>query len=150
MAGGFTFGILTGFSLAYNGALLGVLGALEYRAGGFGSFLSLIVPHGLLELSCIILAGATGFAIAGALVNPGVTRGPALSSGSCRASAAAILGVMVFLVVAGLTEGIVTPWDLPTPAALAIGLALAGGFWSMVFWRGRSRPTRRTTTPPRR
>ena len=37
---------------------------------------------------------------------------------------------MLFLVVAGLTEGIVTPWDLPPPAALLIGIALAGAFWS--------------------
>jgi uncharacterized membrane protein SpoIIM required for sporulation len=137
MAGGFTFGILTGFSLAYNGALLGVLGALEYRAGGLGSFLSLIVPHGLLELSCITLAGATGFAIAAALVDPGRdTRAGALER-LVPSIGAAILGVMVFLVVAGLTEGIITPWDLPTAAALAVGLALAGGFWSMVVLRGR-------------
>ncbi len=142
MAGGFTLGILTGLSLAYNGALLGVLGALEYRAGGLGSFLSLVVPHGLLELSCITLAGATGFAIAGALVNPGRDTRAAALEHMLPTIGAAILGVMAFLVVAGLTEGIVTPWDLPTLAALGVGLALAGGFWSMVLWRGRDRPVR--------
>ena len=41
------------------------------------------------------------------------------------------------------TEGIVTPWDLPTPAALGIGLALAGGFCLSVLWRGRPPSARR-------
>jgi len=39
---------------------------------------------------------------------------------------------MLFLVVAGLTEGIVTPWDLPPAVAFMVGLVLAGGFWSLL------------------
>lgn len=137
VAGGFTFGLLTAFSLAYNGAVLGILGALEWRAGGFGRFFSLIVPHGLLELSCIILAGAAGLAVARALIDPGNnTRSEALAR-LTPTIGAVVLAVMLFLVVAGLTEGIVTPWDLPPPTALAVGVALAGTFWFLVFSRGR-------------
>jgi uncharacterized membrane protein SpoIIM required for sporulation len=139
VAGGFTFGLLTGFALAYNGAILGILGALEWRAGGFDHFFSLIVPHGLLELSCITLAGAGGLAMARALIDPGNdTRAEALGRLTSRIGAI-VLAVMLFLVVAGLTEGIVTPWDLSPPAAFAVGIALAGGFWSLVFARGRLR-----------
>lgn len=138
VAGGFTFGLLTAFSLAYNGAILGVLGALEYRAGGFGRFLSLIVPHGLLELSCITLAGAGGLAVARALIDPGNdTRAEALGR-LTPTIGAILLAVMGFLVVAGLTEGIITPWDLSPGAAFAVGIALAGSFWALVFTRGRS------------
>lgn len=137
IAGGFTFGALTLYSLAYNGALLGVLGALEWRAGGFGPFVRLIVPHGLLELSCIALAGGAGLVIARALVDPGRdTRARALARllpqvGACT------LGALVFLVMAGLTEGFVTPWDLATFPALAVGVVLAGSFWAAVAVRGR-------------
>ena len=70
LAGGFTFGLLTVYSLAYNGALLGVLGAFEWRGGGFDEFVRLIVPHGLLELSCISLAGGAGLAVARVLIDP--------------------------------------------------------------------------------
>ena len=140
IGGGFTFGILTLYSLAYNGALLGVLGALEWRGGGFDQFVRLIVPHGLLELSCIALAGAGGMAIARALIDPGRrSRADALSS-MVPALGALVLGVMVFLVVAGLTEGFITPWDLPAPAAVGLGVVLAGGFWTMVVVRGRPGP----------
>lgn len=136
VAGGFTFGILTAYALVFNGALLGVLGALEWRAGGLSDFFRLVLPHGLLELSCVALAGGAGLAIARALVDPGRdTRAQALGRlvpviGAC------VLGTVVFLVVAGLTEGFITPWDLPTAAAVAVGVVLAGGFWTAVALRG--------------
>jgi hypothetical protein len=49
-----------------------------------------------------------------------------------------VLGVSGCLVVAGLTEGIVTTWDLPLGLALGVGLVLAGTFWTLVVWRGRA------------
>jgi uncharacterized membrane protein SpoIIM required for sporulation len=150
LAGGFTFGVLTVYSLAYNGALLGVLGAFEWRGGGFDEFVRLIVPHGLLELSCISLAGGAGLAIARALIDPERrTRADALGRlvpviGAC------ILGTMIFLVVAGLTEGFITPWNLPTVPAVLVGAALAGTFWAMVIFRGNAPspgPTTATAAP---
>jgi uncharacterized membrane protein SpoIIM required for sporulation len=137
IGGGFTFGLLTAFSLAYNGALIGVLGTLEWRGGGADQFFRLVLPHGLLELSCITLAGAAGFGIARALVDPGTrTRSAALAETLPRLGAS-VVGVVLFLVVAGLTEGFITPWDLPLPAAVAVGVTLAGAFWAAVAVRGR-------------
>ncbi|HXZ62773.1 MAG TPA: stage II sporulation protein M [Acidimicrobiales bacterium] len=143
VAGGFTFGLLTAYALAYNGAVLGVLGTLEWRAGGFGPFIRLVVPHGLLELSCIALAGGAGLLIARCLVDPGRdTRSGALAR-MVPVLGSLILGVMAFLVVAGLIEGFITPWDLPTAAAVTVGASVAVGFWLTVAVRGR--PARSTT-----
>jgi len=152
IAGGFTFGILTVYSLAYNGALLGVLGTFEWRGGGFDQFLRLILPHGLLELSCIALAGAGGLTIARALIDPGRTSRTDALAAIVPQLGATLLAVVIFLVAAGLTEGFVTPWDLPTGAAIGVGVLLAGGFWTMVFWRGRprSRDLRADGAPDRR
>jgi uncharacterized membrane protein SpoIIM required for sporulation len=137
LAGGFTGGLVTAYFLAYNGALFGALGAFEWKAGGLGSFLSLTMPHGLLELSCVTIAGGAGFLIAKALIDPGrKTRAEALEA-AVPVISSAVLTVAMFLLVAGSTEGIITPLDLPTPEALAVGLALAGTFWAMVIWRGR-------------
>ena len=63
LAGGFTFGLLTAYVLASNGAMLGVLAGLEWKAGAWEAFARLVVPHGLLELSCIAVAGSAGFQI---------------------------------------------------------------------------------------
>jgi len=140
IGGGFTLGILTVYSLAYNGALIGVLGAFEWRGGGFDQFVRLVVPHGMLELSCIALAGAAGLTIARALIDPGrATRSDALVALVPRVGAMT-LGMVMFLIVAGLTEGFITPWDLPLPVALAVGVALSGTFWTLVVWRGRPEP----------
>ncbi len=150
MAGGFTGGLVTTWFLAYNGALVGALGALEWRAGGLGSFLSLTVPHGLLELSCVALAGGVGFRIAKALIDPGTnTRAEALQHATPVVSSG-IASAILFLLVAATTEGIITPWDLPTPAAFAVGLALAGGFWTLVIWRGLPSPADPATPSGRR
>ncbi len=149
IAGGFTFGILTVYSLAYNGALLGVLGTFEWRGGGFGQFVRLIVPHGMLELSCIALAGGAGLCIARALIDPGrSSRSDALAAMVPRLGAV-VMAVVMFLVVAGLTEGFVTPWDLPIGGAIGVGVLLSGTFWTMVIWRGRpERPVAPPTGPP--
>jgi len=137
MLGGFTCGIVTSYMLLYNGAIIGILGALEWRAGGFTNFLRLVVPHGLLELSCVALAGGAGFVIANALINPGYrSRRDALAAMTPQIGACT-LGFITFLVAAGVTEGFITPWFLPVVPALAVGVGLAGAFWTAVFWRGR-------------
>ena len=140
LAGGFTVGLLTAYVLASNGVMLGVLAGLEWKAGAWEAFTRLIVPHGILELSCIAVAGSAGFQITRALVDPGhQTRGVALGSIAPRL-ADTVLGVAACLVVAGLTEGIVTTWDLPIGLALAVGLFWGCAFWTLVLWRGRRSP----------
>jgi uncharacterized membrane protein SpoIIM required for sporulation len=146
LAGGFTFGLLTAYSLAYNGALLGVLGVFEWRGGGFDEFVRLVVPHGLLELSSISLAGGAGLAIARALIDPGRRTRPDALARLVPVIGACALGTMIFLVVAGLTEGFITPWNLPTIPAVLLGVALAGSFWAMVAFRGNAPPGLRSAT----
>lgn len=134
---GCTLGIGTAALLIVNGLSVGVLGVLEWQGGGFSQFLRLVVPHGLLELSCFSVAGAAGFAIARAIVDPGTTtRTQALATLGPRLGAA-LVAVCAFLVVAGCVEGVITPYDLPLPAALAIGVVLCTGFWTAVVVRGR-------------
>ena len=49
-----------------------------------------------------------------------------------------MLGTAPWLVLAGLTEGFVTPHGLALPAALAFGLGLAAPYWLLVITRGRT------------
>jgi uncharacterized membrane protein SpoIIM required for sporulation len=141
-AGGLALGAGTLITLAYNGLLLGTLAGLTIQAGTFSVFVRYIVPHGLLELSCISIAGVAGLRLARALIDPGVrTRGDALRA-DARGAVLMVLGTAPWLVVAGLTEGFVTPRDLPLPAALAVGCALATLFWGLVLTRGRHRRAR--------
>lgn len=148
LLGGFTLGVLTVYVLAFNSALLGVLGALELRAGGFDQFVRLIVPHGLLELSCIAVAGAAGLVVARALIDPGRSTRAAALRARVPMLGDLVLGVAACLVVAGLTEGIVTTWDLPLAAAVGVGVLWGGGFWVLVAWRGAKGRTTAVTAAP--
>jgi uncharacterized membrane protein SpoIIM required for sporulation len=136
-AGGMTAGLLTIASLAYNGVTLGVTAGLAAGAGQGTILLRLVAPHGVLELSCIAVAGASGLRVARAIVAPGAgTRVEALVA-VAPAAAQMVLGTAVWLVVAGLVEGFVTPSGLTTPAALAVGLGLGATFWGLTVMRGR-------------
>jgi uncharacterized membrane protein SpoIIM required for sporulation len=140
--GGLLLGVGTIFLLAYNGLLLGALAGLTIQAGTFSVFVRYIVPHGMLELSCFSIVGVAGLRLGRALIDPGVQpRGEALRA-DARGAVLMVLGTAPWLVLAGLTEGFLTPRDLPLPAALAVGCALAALFWGLVLTRGRHRRAR--------
>ena len=78
---GAMFGVGTLYILAVNGAMFGAIIALTYRAGFGNDLLSFVVGHGVIELSCIFIAGGAGLLIGTALLMPGdLSRGDALKS----------------------------------------------------------------------
>jgi uncharacterized membrane protein SpoIIM required for sporulation len=136
-AGGLTGGVLTLVSLVFNGLLVGLIVGYAIEIGAGASVWRLIVPHGVLELSLITVAGAAGLRTGWALLHPGHrTRAEALAVEG-RAGVEMAIGCAVLLVPTGLIEGFVTPRGLTTPAALAVGIGAGAVFWALVLWRGR-------------
>jgi uncharacterized membrane protein SpoIIM required for sporulation len=141
-AGGLVLGLGTLVVLAYNGVLLGVLAGLTIQSGSFSVFVRYVVPHGVLELSCIAVSGAAGLSLAWAVIDPGtLPRGVSLRA-QARPAVMLVLGTAPFLVLAGLTEGFLTPRGLPLAAALAVGLALGACYWLLAITRGLHRRAR--------
>lgn len=62
---GLTFGIFTILMLAYNGIFIGYV-ASKFNVGDFIIF---TLPHGIFELSGIVIAGAAGFRLASTIIN---------------------------------------------------------------------------------
>ena len=137
-AGGLTLGVGTLAVLAYNGLILGAIAGLTLQAGSFSVFVRYVAPHGMLELSCIAVSGAAGLRLAWAMIDPGTSTRAAALRRQARPAVALVLGTAPWLIVAGLTEGFVTPRGLPLPAALAVGSGLGGTFWLLAACRGRS------------
>jgi uncharacterized membrane protein SpoIIM required for sporulation len=136
LAYGVALGLGTVWVLATNGVLLGTLLGLAAGAGNGEIFLRLVVAHGLLELTCIVVAGAAGLRIGWAIVEGGARpRGEALAAEAVDA-VRIVLGTAPWLVLAGIVEGYVTPRALSLPAALGVGLALAVPYWTLLVWRG--------------
>ena len=102
---GFAFGIPTAIFDAYEGLTLGALMAL-YASRGLGFELAgWLAIHGATELFAGILAGAAGFHIGWAMAFPGERPRLGAAAAAGRTAAAAMAGVVVMLVFAGLLEG---------------------------------------------
>src|SRR5207302_154486 len=57
--------------LVYNGRMLGTLTGLVWNHGYVLAFYSLILTHGVLELSAICISGGSGIMLGWALIAPG-------------------------------------------------------------------------------
>lgn len=139
-AGGMLLGLGTLYVLFQNGVMLGVVGGLAIGAGNGRSFFELVTAHGVLELSCIVVAGSAGLRLGWAIIDPGNrARGEALRQ-EARAAIEIVLGTAPWLVVAGLVEGFLTPSGTGLPIVTAVGLSLGAIFWGLVLWRGSPEP----------
>jgi len=108
-AGGIGLGLPTLYLLLQTGAMLGILGEAMSGAETAVVFWSLILPHGIVEISAICVMGGAGFVLAGALLAPGRrSRRDALVERG-RVAVLLALGGAGMLVAAGLIEGFVTP-----------------------------------------
>ena len=110
---GITFGLGTVYIMAFNGLLLGTLAALCHLHGLSVEFWSFVLPHGVIELTAIFIAGGGGLLLGSALTAPGdLSRKEALIQRG-RKSVQLILGCIPLLIVAGVVEGFFSPSHLP-------------------------------------
>jgi uncharacterized membrane protein SpoIIM required for sporulation len=123
--------------LAYNGLALGQAAAWMVAAGDGARFFGLILPHGLLELSAVVIAGAAGMALGWAWIAPGDRRRTDALAVEGRRAAAVVLGLMAMFVAAGLIEGFLTGSGLPAAVRVTAGAAAWVAFVGYVLVRGR-------------
>ncbi|MFB7893171.1 stage II sporulation protein M [Microbacterium sp. NPDC056044] len=100
-------------------------------------FVLYILPHGLLELTCIFVAGAAGLQIFWAWVAPGPrSRGEALAAAG-RSLATIAIGLVIALGVSGVIEGFVTARPWPWPVKIGIGATALALFLAYMLVVGR-------------
>jgi uncharacterized membrane protein SpoIIM required for sporulation/uncharacterized RDD family membrane protein YckC len=136
-AGGITAGALTVYALVFNGiAALGAGVGLYITRGISGQILGFVAAHGVLELSAICLAGAAGLLLATAMLVPGDrTRREALAVNGIR-SLHLVACVVLFLILAGIIEGNISPSKLPDSAKFATA-GITAIFMCWYLARGR-------------
>lgn len=137
---GAIFGLGTLYVLAFNGASFGAIVALTYRAGFGNDLLSFVVGHGVIELSCIFIAGGAGLLIGTALLMPGdLSRGDALKSRGMEA-VRLIIGCIPLLVLAGIIEGFISPQPISPLIKIGIGVITGIAMYSYLLLAGRDDP----------
>jgi uncharacterized membrane protein SpoIIM required for sporulation len=134
---GAMLGVGTLYILAFNGASFGAVVALTYRAGFGNDLLSFVAGHGVIELSCIFIAGGAGLLIGTALLMPGdLSRGDALKSRGMEA-VRLIVGCVPLLVVAGIIEGFISPQPISPVIKIGIGVITGIAMYTYLLLAGR-------------
>ncbi|MEX1030103.1 MAG: stage II sporulation protein M [Paenibacillaceae bacterium] len=109
---GITLGIGTVYLLIMNGLMTGALAAVFMQAGKSYVFWAYILPHGVIELSAIFIAGGAGLYMGYRIFVPGIyTRRHRLLE-TAKESAQLMLGTIPLFIIAGIIEGYITPSTL--------------------------------------
>jgi len=124
-AGGMTLGIFTVYELIFTGFMVGGLGALFANAGFGFDYFATIAPHGIIELTSIMIASAAGMLLAAGVLAPGRLRRIDALQRNARRAGVLILGVCAMLVVAGSIEGFYSPQRFLPAARLGMGAVTA-------------------------
>lgn len=132
--------VLGVFLLVYNGRMLGTLSGLVWNGGYFVGFNSLILTHGVLELTAICISAAGGLRLGWAVLAPGHHgRADALRT-AAPDGFGLLAGSVLMLVVAGIIEAFVTPhFDAPVRWAVAGGTGVL--FAAYIAFAGRNADT---------
>ena len=137
-ASGILLCVFTGYLLVTNGASLGFAAGLFASAGELPRFFGLILPHGLLELSAVAVAGGAGLRLGWAIIAPGDrTRRDALAEEG-RRSVVIVIGLVGAFFAAGLIEGFVTGRPWPTAIRVGIGTVTWLAFVLYIVVQGRA------------
>lgn len=134
---GATCGIGTLFYLAINGATNASVLALTYRAGFGNDLLTFMAAHGVIELTCIFIAGGAGLLIGSAMLIPGNrTRADALRTRGMEAIRL-MMGVACLLVIAGTIEGFISPAPIDPRIKYSIAGLTGLALYSYLLLAGR-------------
>lgn len=130
-------GIWPAFIMAVNGISVGIAGGVMHEQGEGADFWVNILPHGLMELTAIFVAGAAGLRIFWAWVAPGQQRRLTSLAQEARRLITVAIGLTLVLLIAGIVEGFVTPAPWPDWLRIGIGALVLAGYWAYTLILGR-------------
>lgn len=107
LTSGILAGIPTIFLIVYNGMILGAFTATHWIAGIHNDYWAWILPHGIPEITALVLMGGMGLRLGHVLLSPGrKTRSVALGEAG-REAVVVIAGSATLLLVAAIIESYV-------------------------------------------
>jgi len=131
-AAGLLFSVGTGFMLFQNGAMVGAFLTFFLKKDLLMHSFMVIMLHGTIELSSIVIAGAAGFVMGNSFLFPGTySRYDSFKKG-VRKGVKIVVGLIPLFILAGFIESFVTrytfmPWWIKL---LIIGLSV----WLILFY----------------
>lgn len=126
----------TGLFLFYNGLMVGTFIMFFYQENQLSQALPVIMLHGTIELSSIVIAAAAGFTMGNSLLFPGTySRLTSFKSGAVK-GLKIVMGLVPFFIMAGFIESFITRhalmhWSLKTIIIVASALLM---LWYFVIY----------------
>jgi uncharacterized membrane protein SpoIIM required for sporulation len=137
-ASGFAFGVPTLLLLFSNGLVLGAFAALHAERGLGLEFWAWVLPHGVTELTAIVLCGGAGLVLADALLFPGrYTRLQNLARRG-RDAGVIVTGCVLMFLAAGLIEGIFRQTVMSVSVRLVVAAVSAAAWGAYFLYAGRT------------
>lgn len=137
---GMTYGVGTLSVMFANGIPLGALAMQYHQYGKDLFFWAWILPHGIPELTEIVVAGGAGFVLARGLILPRLRSRKEALLAEAKKAARLVVGGMPILVLAGLIEGTISQMHEPR-MSYVLKLVFAGvvglGVWAYLLFAGR-------------
>jgi uncharacterized membrane protein SpoIIM required for sporulation len=140
---GFAGGVVSGWLLFDTGLMLGAFAAVYARHGLSFDLWGWLLPHGVTELTAVVLCGAVGMALGQAVVFPGQEERLAALARRGREAAVVALGAVALFFVAGLVEGIFRQRVQDPVIRYAVALGSAALLLAYFTLAGRERGRRR-------
>jgi uncharacterized membrane protein SpoIIM required for sporulation len=112
---GLLFSVGTGFLLFQNGLMVGSFLTFFFKKNLLLESIMVIMLHGTIELSSIVIAGAAGFVMGNSILFPGTySRIVSFKSGAVR-GVKIVMGLIPMFILAGFIESFITrytfmPW----------------------------------------
>ena len=138
VAGGVLAGMGTLAILVFNGIHLGSVFALYGLEGAQRLLWIFVLPHGVIELTAIVVAGAAGLVIGKTLVAPGRRSRARALQDEGHTVLSLVAGAAVLLVIAGLVEGFVSPAVAPDAFKIGFAASLAVLLFLYLFREARA------------
>lgn len=108
----FVFGLLTsiasGIALSYNGIMVGCFMAFMAKYGVAWDQILVIMLHGTLELSAIVIAGGAGFVLGNGILFPGTYTRMHSFKKAVKKGTKIVVGLIPVFIIAGFIESFVT------------------------------------------
>lgn len=120
-------------------------GAFMVSAGRADVFYTLILPHGLLELTSLFISAGVGLKVGWSVISPGPRSRLNALEEEGRIAGVIGIGLVATLLCSGVIEAFVTPSSLPPAARIGIGALVELLFLLYIFVLGRNASLRGET-----
>jgi uncharacterized membrane protein SpoIIM required for sporulation len=141
-----SFGLASVYFLFTNGAILGALAHEVEPVGKLGFLLSSISPHGVPELSGIIVAGSSGLLLGYSLINPGRRRRSDALKAVGKDAIVLLATSVVLMFIAAPIEAFFS-FQPSVPQAVKVIVAVISVFAWATFWIFYGRDPEPATLP---